>query len=1099
MIAGRDYRFSFEIDNPIVSVSAGTVEALPRGGFTTALPLGSASQWEAPDLHVHAESTAKSLFNLLGNVTMSSQIENNDASLNMCGHTINGDAAPLFIYKPRFTKAYISQNSGFPCTPNEISVSIATSVPLCAKDCRAQITISGLHGAVVQDGDIRLEASTDAGHEDDRDTFAAAIKGAKGYGKWADNSLTLFLTCCLECNKEYRFSFQVKNQNCQRAATDVYIESTNADSHVAIARIVMNTTQQQLLLGGKKTTLEIMQPEFTVQNIEQSSSAPCATNIITATVATNVPMDAGILITIKGITDSQTNSTQHMAITSALGASNVSCLNSTGSWNEDTGELVLQVAASTCYENSTWVDFAGQGCAEYLANATMCDTAAGRMQTAVNTTAHARFNEGGRSAKDECCACSWPRRGEVWGCAFSFEMLNPAKQSNGVEPLLESTICTNCTVINNQMHGKIMHVSPLDFDPYIYQSSSFPCDINKITVSLRHMEVPMLAVCNPSVTISSLTNAVHNDGVILVQDVVGGQTRNGTWNHGTIILRLSDFIATGAEQNTSLFVVSFDVINPNFAQVAPDVKIEAAIEDKRRTPPNVLTANHQTMAKRSMKQPRPTVYDFVTGQNGLPVPFQMPGNSSQLSGMVKNDSGVLQNGDIAAVDFTGKAYADWWFTCRNSDAAESCVKFADDSDDRKPLFVRPIFFIQKSIGQSNAEPCSHLTITVTLETSVPLLTRCNPLLTISGLTEAVELQAAVTNVSNEVNMSDFAINYLGVSDNISTPFVVDSFDREAGNVVLRVANSTMAGITYKVSFKLRHSAQQSEGVDPVLSMQYVASNNTNDRSQEDNLGINKVFGFMFPNYSPGSLALEAGPGDFKPMKVKALKYLAYAGQSSFNPCGTSTIWVKMDAINVKILHSCSPVVTISGLENAQTESGVLEVTNKDDNDAKVNGTFSKESSTLQLDLTTLFDSEAGVLAQNKTFDSFKTSFLFTFDLVNPSFPQSSQAPAVNAGISLGLDSQTIALNLARFSESYLRQQISNTSNLLSLEGATNYSLPLHVEELDFEIRRIQQSSPCAYRYIYVHIYVLVISNIYMYIYIYMYIHTYVYVYTYIYV
>ena len=114
-------------------------------------------------------------------------------------------------------------------------------------------------------------------------------------------------------------------------------------------------------------------------HIGQSSSAPCDKNTITATLATNVPLDPGTLITLGGITNSQTNSSRHLAVKSALSSnSKVSCLNSTGVWDEDAGTLVVQVAANTCFENSSWVDFAGQGCAAYLANNTMCDTQAQR-------------------------------------------------------------------------------------------------------------------------------------------------------------------------------------------------------------------------------------------------------------------------------------------------------------------------------------------------------------------------------------------------------------------------------------------------------------------------------------------------------------------------------------------------------------------------------------------------------------------------------------------------------------------------------------------------------------------------------------------------
>ena len=265
--------------------------------------------WTAPTLSVHADSTALSLKNILPAISCSSDMDKERASLAMCANTVSGDASPLFIYKPAFTRANISQSSAFHCKDDIISVTIAANVPLCAKDCQAQITIKNLNGAVVNNGDIQLLASTDSGHANDKDTFAASPKGTPGYGKWMDKSLTLFLTCCLECNKEYRFSFKVTNQNCfHEVAETITIESSNADNNVAIAQTPMHTSQQQLTLGGRKTTLQLLKPKWTGMNIGQSSSAPGDKNTITATLATNVTMDPGTLITLSGITNYQTNS-----------------------------------------------------------------------------------------------------------------------------------------------------------------------------------------------------------------------------------------------------------------------------------------------------------------------------------------------------------------------------------------------------------------------------------------------------------------------------------------------------------------------------------------------------------------------------------------------------------------------------------------------------------------------------------------------------------------------------------------------------------------------------------------------------------------------
>jgi hypothetical protein len=203
----------------------------------------------------------------------------------------------------------------------------------------------------------------------------------------------------------------------------------------------METSSQELALGGAKATLGIIQPQFTVAKIAQSSSAACDDNTISLTLAVNVRMpEASTLITISRISNTQTNSSSTLAVNSMLGASNISCLNSTGIWDNAKGELIVQIVTSTCYENESWVDFAGNGCAYYMANTTWCDTANERMQPFVIVSAHARFNFAGKSAKDECCACNWPRRDEMWGCAASCVVQNPAKKLDGVLPTGESSI-----------------------------------------------------------------------------------------------------------------------------------------------------------------------------------------------------------------------------------------------------------------------------------------------------------------------------------------------------------------------------------------------------------------------------------------------------------------------------------------------------------------------------------------------------------------------------------------------------------------------------------------------------------------------------------
>ena len=104
-----------------------------------------------------------------------------------------------------------AQSSFDPCYANEISVVLQSNVPLCAKGCMSQITISHFDGAEAASGplEIRPFDSSDEQHL----TFSNAPRGKGGHGLWnnANKTLVLFMTCCMECNKDYRFRFTVKN------------------------------------------------------------------------------------------------------------------------------------------------------------------------------------------------------------------------------------------------------------------------------------------------------------------------------------------------------------------------------------------------------------------------------------------------------------------------------------------------------------------------------------------------------------------------------------------------------------------------------------------------------------------------------------------------------------------------------------------------------------------------------------------------------------------------------------------------------------------------------------------------------------------------
>lgn len=168
--------------------------------------------------------------------------------------------------------------------------------------------------------------------------------------------------------------------------------------------------------------------------------------------------------------------------------------------------------------------------------------------------------------------------------------------------------------------------------------------------------------------------------------------------------------------------------------------------------------------------------------------------------------------------------------------------------------------------------------------------------------------------------------------------------------------------------------------------------------------------------------------------------------------------VRLEAVDVKVLFSCNPKITISGLMNTQTASSTINVTNVEDNNNVVAAQWSNIGplfdGSLVLNLTKLFPTAA-----ESTQDSHKTTFLFHFDLNNPAGAQSDNIPKLEGGISRLDSSQTsLEQTIQAFSTNYLREKVTN-STLTKVPGASQYHKPVTVKQLDFSVQSIRQSSP----------------------------------------
>ena len=278
LVAGERYAISFEITNPEIS-------SIPSYESAASLRIGlddSITDVTLTNVEVNAAAHHK--------------------TLGLCGND-KVDEAPMFIYEPTFTVSKIGHSSARPCEPsNNVTVTLKSNMPVCPESCNSVLTLTGLTGATLPDGPVQLRST----NQNDHTVFAATDDGDPGFGMWssADETLTLFLTCCLECNQEYEFSFAVKNPSCAQAApaisitgsgvTDKQLVSTPAGPHA------ISTTDPAAPLG-------ILQPTFTRQIWSESSTVPCDNNTFSITLASNIPVPSLTTLTIAGLQDTATS------------------------------------------------------------------------------------------------------------------------------------------------------------------------------------------------------------------------------------------------------------------------------------------------------------------------------------------------------------------------------------------------------------------------------------------------------------------------------------------------------------------------------------------------------------------------------------------------------------------------------------------------------------------------------------------------------------------------------------------------------------------------------------------------------------------------
>ena len=563
-MANTEYRFAFDVTNPA------TAQDSPAG-VQIAATVGAGSD-------IAAAAMAKPGTALRG--------------------VVNG-ADPLRVAVASFSVRAIGQSNPYAGAVNTMTVTVAAAVALAENDV---VTISGLKSSQTTGTARSLAVGT---------TNGCTKLGTQG--DWTQSSGALKLTVAaggLGSSEACTLTFVLQNPS---TAQDSQPVSIAASGTVTISNEAMTTPGTSLAQPLKVVHL------FTTRAIGQSNPTAGATNTITATLVVATALAAGDVVTIAGLTGTQTGAGTAgaaLALRYVAGgnsgdqrfASAVDDEPSRGEWAQNEGALRLRVRCGGLAANT-----------EY------------RFAFDVLNQATAQSSPPGASISASGSAASGP-----------VAMTSPG-----------TSVC---------LHGVCGGADPLKVVEQNYfaigQSSPVAGAANTLTVTIVTTK-PL--VQDDTVTISGLTGAIatNGDGLALSQvcaavgagcpaintgDAMfkdgGGAPKKGTWDNTAMKLTLKVAAAGGLVAKTE-YKFSFVVTNPAAAQASPDVKYAQDDAD----------AATNDIAATSMTTPGKFLSGTTDPLNVIVQHYFAIGQSSPLAGATNTMTVTLITGtDLAAGD-----------------------------------------------------------------------------------------------------------------------------------------------------------------------------------------------------------------------------------------------------------------------------------------------------------------------------------------------------------------------------------------------------------------------------------------------------------------
>jgi len=271
----------------------------------------------------------------------------------------SGHQLPMKVIRPRIVTAKIGQSSAQPGARNLVTVTLRMNA-FIQSTSKGAFTIAGLMGARSRTGPIALQAPETCNGTSCMNVFKASPTGAPGTAFWRgegkaltieentesapQQSLVLYIADSIQANYDYVFSFDVQNANCNHNCSSVSIITNGLEfvpascsddiSSFIVSPVPSLTAVVQDLSTPTSCVGIVHAPSFDIKTISECSTVNGDPNTLSVTISPNVDLKQGAVLSISGLTGTDTESTPDIQGPDSTLFSQVA-------WSRSKGELIL--------------------------------------------------------------------------------------------------------------------------------------------------------------------------------------------------------------------------------------------------------------------------------------------------------------------------------------------------------------------------------------------------------------------------------------------------------------------------------------------------------------------------------------------------------------------------------------------------------------------------------------------------------------------------------------------------------------------------------------------------------------------------------------